>query len=138
LGVNDLDKEASGTCGNQRLKGGIFLFLTFFNNILKITYPRFYFQGVTLLVTPGQVAQQEKHVTPHVVARQPCIWRDKAVAPSGMARQARLNGQRLVFPVLLPHFLSFLSPWLTPESSRAAPRHQPQILPKSADLEWEK
>jgi hypothetical protein len=42
---------------------GIFLFLTFFKNILKLTCIRFYFHGVTLLVTLDQVARQDSPIT---------------------------------------------------------------------------
>ena len=36
---------------------GIFLFLTFFNNILSLTHIGFYLQGVARLVTPARMVR---------------------------------------------------------------------------------
>ena len=50
--------------------GGIFLFLTFFNNILSLTRIGFYLQGVARLVAPARMARQIASVAPVHVARQ--------------------------------------------------------------------
>jgi hypothetical protein len=53
----------------MNLPMGNFLFKHFFINILKITCPRFYFRGVTLLITPGRVVRQDNAVVPLHLAR---------------------------------------------------------------------
>jgi len=72
-----------------------FLFLTFFNNILFLTFYGFYFHGIARLVAPAVVARQRRcaaarqrgadvggSVAPNAVARQMLL-----VAPGVLARQ---------------------------------------------------
>jgi len=50
----------------------IFLFLTFFNNILILTRIKVYLHHVARLITPMKLARQVASVVPVHVARQDC------------------------------------------------------------------
>jgi hypothetical protein len=123
---------------------GIFLFLTFFNNILNLTRISFYLQEVARLVASPAPARQIAFVAPVHVAWQGghaggpsqryargamtwtslsrrMHWRDKAVAPCGMARQGQCPGPAAA--PSLPPSLSFPPP-LRPELQ---PGRSPQI-----------
>ena len=57
---------------NRVQTSGIFLFLTFFNNILILTWYGFYLHGIARLVAPAVVARQVASVAPLRLARQGC------------------------------------------------------------------